>query len=61
MHVRMPICETVRAILHDGADLGLAFARLWSSPIEGEPRSLAIALDHPADADAVTGLARRIA
>ncbi|WP_078059174.1 NAD(P)H-dependent glycerol-3-phosphate dehydrogenase [Tropicimonas marinistellae] len=61
MRVRMPICETVRAILHEGDDLGLAFARLWSSPIEGEPRTLAIALDHPAHADAVTGLARRIA
>ncbi|WP_089234749.1 NAD(P)H-dependent glycerol-3-phosphate dehydrogenase [Tropicimonas sediminicola] len=61
VRVPMPICETVRAILHEGADLGTAFARLWASPIEGEPRSLAILLDHPADADAVTGLARRIA
>ncbi|WP_099827485.1 NAD(P)H-dependent glycerol-3-phosphate dehydrogenase [Oceaniglobus indicus] len=47
VHVSMPICEAVRAVLHDGADLRGTFARLWSSPIESEPRAMGLSLDHP--------------
>lgn len=45
--VRMPICEAVHDILHEGADLRETFARLWSRPIEGEPKGLSLYLDHP--------------
>jgi glycerol-3-phosphate dehydrogenase (NAD(P)+) len=58
--VVMPICETVRSILHDGADLGTAFAALWARPIEAEPRAMTLALDHPAHNDAISQLAERI-
>lgn len=46
--VSMPICETVHAILHSGADLHQAFADLWTRPIEAEPRALDISLSNPA-------------
>ncbi len=46
--VSMPICETVHAILHGGADLHQAFADLWTRPIEAEPRALDISLSNPA-------------
>jgi len=46
--VPMPICETVNAVLHRGADLGDSFSALWSRPLEAEPRALALSLDHPA-------------
>ncbi|MEO1637931.1 MAG: NAD(P)H-dependent glycerol-3-phosphate dehydrogenase [Pseudomonadota bacterium] len=58
--VAMPICETVRSILHDGADLGTAFAALWARPIEAEPRAMDLSLDHPATDHAVATLARKI-
>lgn len=48
VNVSMPICETVDAILHDGAELNEAFAALWTRPIEGEPRTLDISLRNPA-------------
>jgi glycerol-3-phosphate dehydrogenase (NAD(P)+) len=48
MGVAMPICETVRAILHDGADLRAAFAALWARPIEAEPRAMDLSFGHPA-------------
>jgi glycerol-3-phosphate dehydrogenase (NAD(P)+) len=48
--VSMPICEAVHAVLHEGADLRAAFARLWARPIEGEPRALPLRFDHPARA-----------
>ncbi|MEM6407560.1 MAG: NAD(P)H-dependent glycerol-3-phosphate dehydrogenase [Pseudomonadota bacterium] len=58
--VTMPICETIRAILHDGADLGEAFATLWARPLEAEPMAMDVVLAHPAtDADIAT-LAERI-
>jgi glycerol-3-phosphate dehydrogenase (NAD(P)+) len=50
--VRMPICEAVHDILHEGADLRETFARLWSRPIEGEPKGLALYFDHPVRATA---------
>ncbi len=45
--VRMPICEAVNAILHQGADLRATFAALWVEPIESEPRAMRMALAHP--------------
>ncbi|OAN79100.1 glycerol-3-phosphate dehydrogenase [Jannaschia sp. EhC01] len=58
--VSMPICETVRAILHDGADLGVAFADLWARPLEAEPRGMDVAFDHPASDQEIATLAERI-
>lgn len=58
--VAMPICETVRGILHDGADIGTAFAALWARPIEAEPRAMDLALAHPATDQAIATLAERI-
>ncbi len=58
--VTMPICETVRSILHDGADLGPAFAALWARPIEAEPRAMDLSLTHPATDRAIATLAERI-
>ncbi|MFD1344542.1 NAD(P)H-dependent glycerol-3-phosphate dehydrogenase [Litorisediminicola beolgyonensis] len=49
--VRMPICEAVHAILHEGADLDLTFRQLWARPIEAEPRALELELAHPAAAN----------
>ncbi|MBY6202176.1 NAD(P)-dependent glycerol-3-phosphate dehydrogenase [Maritalea mobilis] len=60
LNVPMPICETVRSILFDGAALGDAFAALWARPIESEPRTMALSLTHPADDSAVQTLAERI-
>lgn len=48
LKVSMPICETVHAILHGGAELHQAFADLWTRPIEAEPRALDISLRNPA-------------
>ena len=48
IRVPMPICETVNAVLHEGADLQSSFNALWTRPIESEPRALDILLDHPA-------------
>lgn len=59
--IEMPICETVRAILHDGADIGSAFAALWARPIEAEPAAMDLAISHPASTQDVEKLARRIA
>ncbi|SHG95518.1 NAD(P)H-dependent glycerol-3-phosphate dehydrogenase [Marivita hallyeonensis] len=58
--VSMPICETVRAILHDHADLGTAFASLWARPIEAEPRAMDVAFTHPATDTEIAQLAERI-
>lgn len=57
--VSMPICESVRAVLLQGADLGETFAALWSRPIEGEPRTLDLSFDHPASDAAIKTLAER--
>ncbi|MEL7301848.1 MAG: NAD(P)H-dependent glycerol-3-phosphate dehydrogenase [Pseudomonadota bacterium] len=58
--VAMPICETVRAILHDGAELGPAFAALWARPIEAEPKAMDVAFNHPASNEDIATLAERI-
>lgn len=50
--VRMPICEAVHDILHEGADLRETFAMLWSRPLEGEPKGLTLLFDHPVRAGA---------
>lgn len=47
IRVPMPICETVNAVLHEGADIGTSFSALWTRPLEGEPRTLDLLLDHP--------------
>mgnify|MGYP002620857598 FL=1 len=46
--IALPICETVRTVLHDGVPLDAAFAALWSRPIEAEPRAMDLSFDHPA-------------
>lgn len=46
--VPMPICETVNAVLHKGADLQDAFSALWARPIEAEPHALDLSFAHPA-------------
>ncbi|SDZ40916.1 glycerol-3-phosphate dehydrogenase (NAD(P)+) [Jannaschia faecimaris] len=58
--VTLPICETVRAILHDGANLGASFAALWARPIEAEPRFMELAIGHPATDQDIAKLAERI-
>ena len=58
--VSMPICETVFAILHGGAELGPAFASLWARPIESEPKALGLSFNHPASDEAIATLAERI-
>ena len=58
--VAMPICEAVRAILHEDADPGQTFAALWSHPIQAEPKSMDLLFDHPAGDNAISDLAERI-
>jgi len=58
--INMPICETVRAILHEGADLGQAFAALWARPIEAEPLAMDVSFAHPATDQDIATLAERI-
>lgn len=57
--VEMPICESVRAILHDGADPGTTFATLWARPIEAEPKAMDLSFSHPASASAIQQFAER--
>ena len=45
--VDMPVSRAVHGILHGGADLAETFAALWARPLQGEPRSLDVVLDHP--------------
>lgn len=60
LSVDLPICETVRAILHDRADLGEAFASLWARPIEAEPMAMDVSFAHPATDQDIATLAERI-
>jgi glycerol-3-phosphate dehydrogenase (NAD(P)+) len=57
--VEMPICEAVRAILHDGAVLGPTFAALWARPIEAEPKAMDLSFSHPASDSAIQQFAER--
>lgn len=45
--VGMPICELTRAVIHEGVDFARAFERLWTAPIESEPRAMDLELAHP--------------
>ncbi len=47
LSVPMPICETVRSILHDGDPIAETFAQFWSEPIESEPRAMSLTFEHP--------------
>lgn len=47
--IDMPVSRAVFDILHRGAELSDTFARLWARPITGEPSTLNLALDHPAN------------
>ncbi|WP_319529898.1 NAD(P)H-dependent glycerol-3-phosphate dehydrogenase [uncultured Cohaesibacter sp.] len=58
--VTMPICEAVRQILHEGADIGQTFAALWSRPIEAEPKAMDLSFAHPAEANAIARFAEKI-
>lgn len=58
--VSMPICETVQAILRDGAELGMSFAVLWARPLEAEPRGMDLSFEHPAPDHSIQKLAERI-
>lgn len=49
--VAMPICEAVRAVVHGGEAFADAFERLWTQPLQAEPRALGFELAHPAMAD----------
>ncbi len=60
LNLVLPICETVRSILHDGADVGHAFAHLWALPIEAELRAMDVSFDHPATDQDIATLAERI-
>ncbi len=46
--LRLPLCEAVRAFLHEDVAISAAFATLWARPIEGEPRALDLEIGHPA-------------
>lgn len=60
LNIPMPVCETVRAILHEDADLGEAFAALWARPIQAEPLAMDVAFAHPATPEDIATLAERI-
>jgi glycerol-3-phosphate dehydrogenase (NAD(P)+) len=49
--VEMPICEAVRAVLEDGADIPEALATLLGRPLRAEPKALDLELPHPAADD----------
>lgn len=49
--VEMPICEAVRAVLEDGADIPGALAALLGRPLRAEPKALDLELPHPASDD----------
>ncbi len=45
--LELPICEAVRAIVHDGADMVSTLGMLWSRPIEAERHDLDVTFRHP--------------
>ncbi len=59
LKVDMPICETVRAILHDGVELRDGFATLWARPVRAEPNSMDLELSHPSTDHVLATLAER--
>ncbi len=50
-NIELPICEAVRAMVHDGADIASVMTDLWARPLEAEPRALDATLSHPAADD----------
>ena len=59
LSVPMPICETVRSILHDGAPITDTFARFWSEPIESEPRAMSLTFAHPTGVSDLSAIEER--
>jgi glycerol-3-phosphate dehydrogenase (NAD(P)+) len=51
--LELPICEAMRAVLHEGEPLPAAFGRLWGRPLKAEPNALRFELGHPAADGAV--------
>ncbi|MEM6441040.1 MAG: NAD(P)H-dependent glycerol-3-phosphate dehydrogenase [Pseudomonadota bacterium] len=51
--LELPICEAMRAVLHEGEPLAAAFGRLWGRPLKAEPNALRFELGHPAADGAV--------
>lgn len=49
--VELPICEAVRAMVHEGADVAGVLTDLWARPLEAEPRAIDATLTHPAPDD----------
>ena len=45
--------------VHEGADIETSFSALWKRPIEGEPRTLDLFLDHP-EPTATLGFGARV-
>lgn len=45
--LNLPICEAVRAIVHDGADIVTTLGLLWARPIEAESHEMDVTLSHP--------------
>lgn len=45
--LNLPICEAVRAIVHDGADMVETLGMLWARPIEAESHELDVTFRHP--------------
>ncbi|MEM1313754.1 MAG: NAD(P)H-dependent glycerol-3-phosphate dehydrogenase [Pseudomonadota bacterium] len=51
--LELPICEAMRAVLHEGELLPAAFGRLWGRSLKAEPKALDFELGHPAADGAV--------
>lgn len=45
--IELPICETVRAVLHEGVNLESAFGALWYRPLKSEGQGIDLSFDHP--------------
>lgn len=45
--LHLPICEAVRSIVHDHADIVTTLSELWAQPIEAESNEVEITFRHP--------------
>ncbi len=52
--IELPICEAMRALLEDGAELADVVAGLLGRPLKAEPKALDVELPHPASEDEIT-------
>lgn len=43
----LPICEAVRAIVHEDADIVTTLGLLWSRPLEAESHEIDVTINHP--------------